>query len=230
MRIGIDFDNTLVCYDQLFWDLARERESIDESVSHRKDAVRDNLRKRGLEPLWTQLQGEAYGPRILEASPFPNALAAVSQFREIGWDVFVISHKTRTPLAGSNYDLHTSARSWLQAQGFCGDDAAPIADDRTFFELTKQNKLDRIKQLECDWFIDDLPELLTDPKFPPNVRRILFDPHNQVSSLPDDIRILNDWAKGVTLLTAEQNGQTRGSIDFALSSISTPHGPKDERS
>lgn len=230
MRIGIDFDNTLVCYDQLFWELAWESGSIDASVSRRKDAVRDNLRQRGLEPIWTKLQGEAYGPRILEASPFADALAAVSQFRERGWDVFVISHKTRTPIAGANYDLHAAARNWLKVHGFCGDEAAaPISSDQAFFELTKQDKLQRIGQLECDWFIDDLPELLTDAHFPPTVRRILFDPHDQVTSLPG-ISTLKNWGEAVTLLTKEQNGPGCVDTSCGTGSISIPNGSKDARS
>ena len=36
MRIGIDFDNTLVCSDQLFWILAHDIGVVDESVAHQK--------------------------------------------------------------------------------------------------------------------------------------------------------------------------------------------------
>jgi hypothetical protein len=203
MRIGIDFDNTLACYDQLFWTLARDCGSIEESVPHRKDAVRDNLRQRGLEPLWTKLQGQAYGPRILEASPFPDALAAVAEFRQRGWDVFVVSHKTRTPIAGPEYDLHASARNWLKFHGLFSEQSAIMSTNHVCFELTKRDKLQRIADLGCDWFIDDLPELLTDPNFPPGVGRILFDPHHQVDSLPKEIRRLSAWQEAASLLTAE---------------------------
>ena len=180
MRIGIDFDNTLVCYDQLFWTLARERGVIDHSGPCRKDAVRDNLRQRGLNSVWTNLQGEAYGSRILEASPFPDVRAALDEFRRRDWTVFVISHKTRSPIAGANCDLHAAARGWLAANGFFEDQPTRPDADRVFFELTKEDKLRRIAELGCDWFIDDLPELLTDPEFPSDVGRILFDPHRQI--------------------------------------------------
>jgi hypothetical protein len=50
--------------------------------------------------------------------------------------------------------------------------------DRVYFELSQREKLDRIARQGCEWFIDDLPELLTRPDFPAGVRtRILFDPH-----------------------------------------------------
>ena len=44
--------------------------------------------------------------------------------------------------------------------------------------LTKQEKLDRIGELGCDVFVDDLPEFLGEPSFPRHPRRILFDPTN----------------------------------------------------
>ena len=44
-----------------------------------------------------------------------------------------------------------------------------------FFEITKENKISRIFQLNCDVFIDDLPEILTMPGFPDKTHKILFD-------------------------------------------------------
>jgi hypothetical protein len=47
-----------------------------------------------------------------------------------------------------------------------------------FFESTRAEKLSRIAELGCDWFIDDLAEVFSDPAFPPGVRRILFGQTN----------------------------------------------------
>jgi len=38
--------------------------------------------------------------------------------------------------------------------------------------------------LECDVFVDDLPEILTAPGFPDGTRRILFDPDRYHAPLP----------------------------------------------
>jgi len=207
MRIGIDLDNTLVCYDQLFWTLARERGVIDVAIPPRKEAIRDELRRRGLEAVWTALQGEAYGPRILDAAAFPGVQDALIEFRRLGWTVFVISHKTRTPIVGPDYDLHAAARSWLSAQNWLSEEAGlsekpGFAIDAVFLELTKEDKLRRIVETGCDWFIDDLPELLTVPEFPPHVRRALFDPHRQAEPLPG-IRAFHDWREAASLIAAE---------------------------
>ena len=202
MRIGIDFDNTLVCYDQLFWTLARDRGVVDESVPRRKDAVRDHLRTTGLESVWTTMQGEAYGPRILEATPFHGVCDAMKEFRRRDWTVFVVSHKTRVPIAGPKFDLHAAARSWLKGQGLLNPEHTVLSSERVYLELTKQDKLQRIAEIGCDCFIDDLPELLNDASFPSHVQRILFDPHRQFESL-SGIRLLHDWDDVIPLLTAE---------------------------
>ena len=214
MRIGIDFDNTLACYDELFWELACEGGLVDASIPHRKDAVRDHLRRANLESTWTALQGQAYGPRILEADPFPGSVSAVADFRRRGWQVFIVSHKTRTPIAGPEYNLHAAARNWLLSQGILGQGifgqgmlgpaATSLGDEQLFFELTKADKLERIRELKCDWFIDDLPEILTDSQFAPKVGRILFDPHDQFSAIHNDLFKLKNWSDAAAVINKER--------------------------
>ena len=193
MRIGIDFDNTLVCYDQLFWKLAREKGLIDESIERRKNAVRDDLRRRGLEPRWTALQGEAYGGRILEALPFEGLFAGLTRLRQRGCSLFIVSHKTRFPVAGAEIDLHAAARSWLVQQGIWDPSNSGSLVQGVYFELTKLEKLQRIEQLGCDVFVDDLIELLMEPDFPTGVRRVLFDPHFEQTNLPPGIQQMKSW-------------------------------------
>ncbi len=197
MQLGIDLDNTLICYDDLFRRLAWEAGALNESIPPRKDAVRDALRQAGQEPLWTALQGLAYGPRLCDATPFPGIAAAFAAFHARGWRVAIVSHKTRTPYAGPAYDLHQAARDWLAAQPWIE------LVHEVFLEETKSAKLQRIASLGCDWFIDDLPELLTAPEFPAEVRRVLFDPHRQSTELPGILR-LTDWHTAAALLSEER--------------------------
>jgi len=44
MHIGIDFDNTIVCYDQIFHEAAVERDLIQPNLPASKQVVRDALR------------------------------------------------------------------------------------------------------------------------------------------------------------------------------------------
>ena len=91
--------------------------------------------------------------------------------------VSIISHKTRYPFIGPQYDLHQSARDWLEQRGFFDAGRIGLARENVFFELTKEAKLERIRACGVSHFIDDLPELLSAPGFPNEVQRILFDPN-----------------------------------------------------
>lgn len=183
MIIGVDFDNTIVCYDGIFHRVAVERGLVPPEIPVNKTAVRDHLRRIGQEPAWTELQGYVYGPRMTEADIFPGVKEFFRTCRERGIPVKIISHKTRFPYAGEKHDLHAAALGWLERQGFFSANEVGLPREAVFFELTKQEKLARIPSAGCTVFIDDLPEFLGEPAFPPGTCRFLFDP---LDALPDD--------------------------------------------
>ncbi len=154
--------------------------------SHVRDALR---RQQGGEDAWIRLQGEAYGLSIREASPFPGVQEFFSRCARDGISVRIISHKTRRPFQGPAYDLHEAARLWLEAHGFYSPAGGGLLPDHVHFELTKQEKLDRIAQAGCGYFIDDLPEFLAEPQFPAGVKRILFDPHDRYGAEKRFLRV-----------------------------------------
>jgi hypothetical protein len=184
MIIGVDFDNTIVCYDDLFRRVALERGAIPESIPASKGAVRDYLREVGHEALWTELQGYVYGPRMQEAPPFPGVFEFFVRCRAKRHSVFIISHRTRYPYLGAGCDLHQAARDWVAAYGFHDPHRIGLPADHVFFEATKQEKLARIVDTGCTHFIDDLPEFLEDPDFPAATQRILFDPRHLTPKCP----------------------------------------------
>ena len=174
MRIGIDFDNTIVSYDALFHQVALEKQLISSSLPKSKLAVRDYLRESNKENLWTLMQGEVYGSRMDDAIAYPGFFKFAKQAQECGHHIFIISHKTRHPFAGPKYDLHQAAKNWVNKFMTLNDIALNENTD-AFFEITKEDKISRIFQLNCDIFIDDLPEILAMPGFPDNTQKILFD-------------------------------------------------------
>lgn len=197
MRIGLDFDNTLVCYDALFRRLAAERNLFPEGVPGDKTSIRDHLRRTGREADWTAMQGEAYGTRIGEAVLFAGAAEFIAEASGAGNEVFVVSHKTRQPFAGPACDLHGAARAWLREQGVAGE-GCPIGGEAVYLELTPDAKRERIAALGCDVFVDDLPEFLAADGFAPGVRRILFDPAGVNRGNP--LERVESWSQLRTLL------------------------------
>ncbi|MCP4351308.1 MAG: haloacid dehalogenase-like hydrolase [Desulfobacterales bacterium] len=177
MYIGIDFDNTIICYDKVFHKVAREQGLIPANLTASKDNVRDYLRKTGKEDAWTEMQGYVYGKRIMDADPFSDVIDFFRFSRNKDIPVCIVSHKTRHPYMGPEYDLHQATYRWLEHHGFFDSENIGLAREQVFFELTKKEKITRIKKLGCTHFIDDLPEFLSEPAFPGNVIRILFDPN-----------------------------------------------------
>lgn len=84
MHLGLDFDNTLISYDLLFRRVALEQGLIPQEIEPNKNAVRNYLRKVDKEDAWTTLQGEVYGKRILEASPYPGMKQALESVAKKG--------------------------------------------------------------------------------------------------------------------------------------------------
>ena len=179
MIIGIDFDNTIVCYDEIFYEMALNKGMIPKNLQKVKGEVRNYLRERGKENLWTQLQGYVYGPGTLKARPFAGALDFFIHCRKQRCKVCIISHKTIHPFLGSKYNLHEYAHKWLTQQGFYNTNKTGLSKNNVFFELTKEEKLKRIKKQECTHYIDDLPEFLGEESFPKGVKKILFDPNKK---------------------------------------------------
>ncbi len=193
MGIGIDFDNTIVCYDRVFHAEAVARGLVDAATPVSKDAVRNRLRADGLDAVWTALQGEVYGARMDRARPFPGVKAFFRRCRLAGIPVSIVSHKTRHPFVGPRYDLHAAANHWLVREGFFDADGAGMAPEAVFFETTLDAKLARIGALGCTHFIDDLPELLFAPDFPRDVVPVLFRPAD-AGALPDaGMDVIRSW-------------------------------------
>ncbi|MEC9258154.1 MAG: hypothetical protein VX541_06645 [Candidatus Poribacteria bacterium] len=188
--IGIDFDNTIVCYDGVFYETAVERKMIGcDSQCRSKEQVRDYLRGIGKEDQWTLLQGYVYGTCMSRANPFPGVIDFFKLCREKQILTAVVSHKTLFPLNGPKYDLHYVARKWL------GDHQIDQVVTQIHFEPTIKDKLHRISQIGCTHFIDDLPEFLAEADFPKGVERFHFDPN--CSGFKHQFRRLHSWSEAI---------------------------------
>ncbi|MGH6776927.1 MAG: hypothetical protein ACRECL_02790, partial [Bradyrhizobium sp.] len=163
MRIGIDFDNTIACYDGVFHAAALERGLIPKDLARDKTSVRDHLNGSGRKGDFTELQGYVYGTRMDLVSPFPGFAEFIGIAQAAGHKLFIVSHKTRHPILGPKHDMHAAARAFLGDHGLIGEGAARIDPRRVFFELSKQGKVARAADLGVDMFIDDLPEILSMP-------------------------------------------------------------------
>ncbi|HOX28883.1 MAG TPA: hypothetical protein PLQ76_07010 [bacterium] len=194
MVIGIDFDNTIVCYDDVFYSAAVERGLIPPEAGRGKSDVRNYLRAVGKEDAWTELQGVIYGPEMKRARPFPGVKDFMARCAVRNIEFFIISHRTRHPYIGPRHDLHSAARDWLRENGFSGRSPDLLDDEHIFFELKAEEKIARIASAGCTHFIDDLPEFLDRDDFPDGVEKILFDPSN-LYERTTNLKSIGSWAE-----------------------------------
>lgn len=179
--VGVDLDNTIVSYDHLFYQIALKNNLIRHDFNGGKKAIRDTVRQLpDGEIEWQKLQAEAYGPSMLSA----QVIEGVKDFFALcllhSVPVYIISHKTQYASYDSTQtDLRVKVMEWLSAQGFFDPDGLALPREHVFFGSTRQEKIDRIVQLQCTHFVDDLLETFMEETFPKSIQQFLFDPHQE---------------------------------------------------
>lgn len=176
--IGVDFDNTIVTYNELLYKVAVQRGLIPSTVEKSKKDIRDQIRLLpDGEIEWQKLQAIAYGPRISEA----KLNAGVWEFFELckcnNVKVYIVSHKTEfAEYDETRTNLCTTALGWLRANQFFQPAGLGLSLEAVFFGATRQEKIKYIGQLGCTHFIDDLEETFLEEGFPADVEKILYAP------------------------------------------------------
>ena len=205
MLIGLDFDNTIVCYDKAIARLADEFFDLPHDLPRTKLALRDFLRETNREAEWTAFQGEVYGPGLKYAEPFEDSIASMKKLKSLSYRLCIVSHRTKWPYKGFLYDLHSHAQEWIERVLLPEN----IFEDRSiFFFETKQEKIEAIKQLNCSMFLDDMPEILENSSFPPATRGILFKPSDERYGFDDrniDQSVCRHWADFPSLINVLSN-------------------------
>jgi len=178
LRIGLDFDNTIACYDHVFTAAARDRGYLADKGPLNKLEVRARVRALdGGEQKWMALQGEVYGKRMKDAALMPGVADFFTACKTRAVNIFIVSHKTSFGHFDENrVNLRDAACTWMQIQGFFDPDGFALENKNVYFNNTRLEKIARIADLDCTHFIDDLKEVFAEPSFPARVVRILYDP------------------------------------------------------
>jgi hypothetical protein len=177
-RVGIDFDNTIVCYYDLLISIVTELNWLKPPVPNSKKELRDRLRLiEGGDRKWQQLQALIYGPRIKEARIFDGFREFLSHGYNKGLKCFIVSHKTQYAFRDdTGIDLQHAALELMKNNNLLGVGNSLFKRSDIFFESTREEKIRRVIELGCTHFIDDLHEIFEHKEFPPDVKKILFNP------------------------------------------------------
>ncbi len=194
-KVGLDFDNTILNYDGVFYEVALQRKWVRDDNIGTKLSVRNEMRSQGMEENWIELQGLVYGKYISQADLFPGVIDFINLASAKGFTCEIISHRTKYPYKGERYNLHLAAQNFIDAflvpKIHC--------DLKTSFHETKERKLVEIKNSKCNFFVDDLPEILEHQLFPNNCYKILFDPNKKYCA-KSKLSVVSDWHEISSLL------------------------------
>lgn len=183
MRIGIDFDNTIACYDQLFCDVALKLGMLDAPIKESKVDLKQKILKQPSGDLaWQRLQGQVYGKYMHQAKVFFGFFEFLYLSKLRGYEVYIVSHKTQYGhFDEEKISLWDEALAWLKLNGCIEQAGFVFSQANIFFEITRESKIERITSLGCTHFIDDLLEVLQAQNFPSRVQKILFSPSDKIS-------------------------------------------------
>ena len=198
MRIGIDFDNTIVNYDKVFKEIALYRRLIKKDWEGTKQELRKKIIRDKNEEVWKKLQGLVYGKYIHLAKISEGFNNFFLKAKLLGAKVYIVSHKT----IYGHYDkervlLRKEALKWINKKKI-------FNFDKIYFENSIDNKIKRINSLKLDYFIDDLFLILNNKAFSKKIKKILF---NKIKNkkLPENIKQLHQWFKVKDLIFGVEN-------------------------
>ena len=159
-KIGIDLDNTIISYDDVFQLAANKFGLLDNNNCLSKESLRNQIRnQKNGEKKWQKLQGYVYGEGINEAVLFPGVYRFLWRCKERNIDVEIVSHKTEFGHFDSKkISLRDSATNFLINHGLL-DNKNPLIKKVTY-KNSKKEKIDYIKQNNYECFIDDLEEII----------------------------------------------------------------------
>ena len=98
MRIGVDFDNSIVSYEQVFYEIAQmdniKINSYTLSGSYKTQVKIALAKKIDGDIEWQQIQWYVYGLGISSAQIMFGFFNFVLNCRLNNWDVYIVSHKS----------------------------------------------------------------------------------------------------------------------------------------
>lgn len=167
MLIGIDFDNTIACYDKVFQQVAKNQQIVDKNWFGKKTELKNLiLKSKKGEELWMKIQGMVYGQYMKNADIMDGFESFLTASKILNVDICIISHKTKYGhFDKKKIDLRKEALKWIKKNKI-------LDAKKVFFANTREEKISLINDLNCDIFIDDLIEVLDHKNLNKNIKRI----------------------------------------------------------
>ena len=151
MKVAIDIDHTILCYDDLLKEAAN-LENVEDPFSNKEELKKIIEEKYDWPQKWINIQGHLYG-KLIHKAPLKNgAYDCLNELKE-EITIELVSHKSLKSLCG-RYELQAEAVKRLTDLG-----VTELIKDIKFFE-TKREKLDYLNKSSFNIVIDDLSEII----------------------------------------------------------------------
>ena len=220
-QIGIDLDNTIICYDTAFQLAAEKFGLVDKNVALSKESLRNQIRqKENGEKQWQKLQGYVYGKGIVNAEIFPGLYRFLWRCYQNNVEVEIVSHKTKYGHFDKSKTLLRSASNNFLSDKNLINGSIQLIKKITYTD-NRIDKLDYIRHSNFDWFVDDLVEVV-DSVLIKDQKSILFLPGDKINKPYENIA--NSWEEIENLLFGQL---TLGEVEF-LSGHLLDKGPIKE--
>jgi hypothetical protein len=82
--------------------------------------------------------------------------------------------------------------NWMVGNRFFDPAGLALDPANIFFAGTREEKIGHIRALGCTHFIDDLEETFLEASFPPQTKRILYEPGRQ-DPAPPGVALMRTW-------------------------------------
>lgn len=170
--IGVDLDNTLIDYGLAY---AKVAEELGVKVDRPdRQHIRRALRRGSDDHRWQEFQSLLYTDGLQYAQLAIGAEEFLSLCTTLGIRVCIVSHKSaRGPQRYGSRKLRKPVQLWLANQGVTPE---AVKESDVYFEDTQDAKLQRIREIGAELFIDDLESVLAHPLWPSKTLPIEYSP------------------------------------------------------
>ena len=184
MLVGLDLDNTIIDYSQLFQKLLIEQAWCKEQPDSKQELKNVVVALENGQQKWEFLQWQAYGPRCSEARLSSGFLNFLEQGHQKKFQFCVLSHKTVFASQDHRHihPLRESAIQALDKWGVFSVPGSPLTQNDVHFADHREEKLSLIHKMGCDIFVDDLFEVLEHPQFPKTTKPIWFSSQENINT------------------------------------------------
>ena len=158
IKVGFDFDNTIINYDNLFYEISLKKGLLPKRLGKSKESVKNFLIKNYPIKIWQKIQSEVYSQLIYLAKPNNEIIKLIKYLIKNNIEVFIVSHKTKFPYFGNKINLHKLSLKWIDKNIL--KKKIKIQRKNIFFETTEKKKINKIKKLKLTHFVDDLDKIL----------------------------------------------------------------------